>query len=145
MKTGFTGTQAALVEQFQTYGIKLRDTAKQLFTQPINGRDELLRTCITTKPCHGRVACQNATAQICLKNTVQGIFEQPFVAVALPLQLIKPVLQGGIVVFAYRLTPETQQVADLIATVAGLKVLLHIPPEHPATMICVGWSICTGL
>lgn len=107
---------------------------------------------------HGRqrrIGGQQASAQRGLEDTVQGVLEQPFVAVALRLELGHARRQLGVVALARRLLTQAQQLTDRIALgVAGLLHRLPVawrvtspprtPPGRRGGWSGADWSGCRG-
>ncbi|MCY1348743.1 hypothetical protein D9M69_348980 [compost metagenome] len=95
------------------------------------------RRIVTEHLRQGRVGGTHAVLQAGLENPVYRVLEQPFVAIALGLQLLQPRQQLRVVALARGMAAQAEQPGE------GLALLVrgprHRPPRHPAGWIRAGW------
>lgn len=94
----------------------------------------LLRVVITEHARHRRIGRQYAVLQAGLDDAVHGVFEQPFIAVALGFQLLQTRQQLGVMTLARRLAAEPQQLGKRF-----VRAPRHTPPRRHAGSIHADW------
>ncbi|CAI3805036.1 hypothetical protein DBADOPDK_03694 [Pseudomonas sp. MM223] len=137
-QAGFIAVQAALTGQDRGNRLQLLGTAvEQVGGQVGQGKQHCLRVVVAEHARQRRVGGTHAILQAGLENPVHGVFEQPFVAVALGLQFVQAGRELRVMAFARRVVAQPQQPGQCpLLLVRGPR---HKRPRHHAGSTRGGW------
>ncbi|MNH06650.1 hypothetical protein D3C79_660250 [compost metagenome] len=137
-QAGFVAMQAAFTGERRADGLQLFGTAyEQVGGQLGQGKQQRLRTVVSEHARQRRVGGTHAGLQAGLENPVDGVLEQPLVAVALGFQLVQAGRQLRVMALARRVVAQPQQPGQRpLLVIRGLR---HRPPRHHAGSTGGGW------